>query len=91
VRTVEGKTVTADLVKQVLDEEVNNIRKTLGDAKFAASKFQRAKEFLWSTVQGKGIVLTYFTCCTLNCEILIIMIFIDGVRLCRVLDDVDVR
>ena len=41
------------MVKRAIDEEIEQVRKTMGDQKFAASKFPQAKEHLWSTVQGK--------------------------------------
>jgi malate synthase len=52
-RTAENKTVTADWVKRVIDDEVDKIRKTMGEQKFAQTKFERAKDYLWATSQGK--------------------------------------
>lgn len=45
--------MTPDLVKRAIDDEIEQIRKTLGEQKFAQTKFLRAKEHLWSTVQGR--------------------------------------
>jgi malate synthase len=53
VRTIEGKTVTADLVKQAIDDECASIRNRLGADAYGKTKFERAKDYLWSTVQGK--------------------------------------
>lgn len=53
VRTADGKTVTADLVRRAIDDEIDQIRKQMGEQKFAQTKFLRAKEHLWSTVQGR--------------------------------------
>ena len=52
-RTKEGRAVTPDYVSQVLDEEVDLIRKELGEAQFAKSKFELAKKFLAGTTLGR--------------------------------------
>lgn len=50
---MEGKTVTADVVKLAVDDEIKDIRKRLGEGAYAQTKFDRAKDYLLSTVQGK--------------------------------------
>ncbi len=42
VKTADGKTVTAELVKAVLKEEMDSIQKTMGLEKFKSGKFETA-------------------------------------------------
>jgi malate synthase len=52
-RTNEGRPITAQWVAQLLDEEAAKFRQTLGDQKYAASKFELAKQLLSGTINGK--------------------------------------
>lgn len=53
VKTKEGRVVTPEVVKQAIEDEIATVRKSLGEDKFGKTKFLRAKEYLWSTVQGR--------------------------------------
>ena len=44
--------MTASVVKNAIDAEIELLRKKLG-SKYQQSKFEQAKEYLWNTVQGK--------------------------------------
>ena len=45
--------VTPAAVKKAIDDEVNDLKKSLGEEKFQKTKFLRARDYLWATVQGK--------------------------------------
>lgn len=51
-KTAEGKTVTAQYLLQLLDEEVDKIRKQLGP-KYASSKFDAAKAAFATNITGQ--------------------------------------
>lgn len=52
VKTAEGTTVTAKVVRRAIEQEISEIRQQLG-SKYSSSKFEKAREYLWKTVQGK--------------------------------------
>ncbi|KAJ3315544.1 hypothetical protein HDU76_002149, partial [Blyttiomyces sp. JEL0837] len=60
-QTAEGKTVTNEWMTQLLDEEVAAIRSQIGEAKFAASKFEQAKKFLAGTIRGDDNYAEFLT------------------------------
>lgn len=51
-KTVEGRVITPEWISQVLDEEVNAIKKQMGEKSFSTSKYEQAKLFLGSTIKG---------------------------------------
>ncbi|KAI3639622.1 hypothetical protein MIR68_002316 [Amoeboaphelidium protococcarum] len=51
-KTVEGTVITPAVVKKAIDDEIADLKKALG-GKYSQSKFERAKEYLWATSQGK--------------------------------------
>ncbi|OBZ91530.1 Malate synthase, glyoxysomal [Choanephora cucurbitarum] len=53
VRTNEGKTVTSEYVGNILNEEVEKIRKNLGNDKFSQSKYEAAKKAFATNVTGE--------------------------------------
>ncbi|KAI8362624.1 malate synthase A [Blakeslea trispora] len=53
VRTNEGKTVTSEYVGNILNEEVDKIRKNLGNDKFGQSKYEAAKKAFATNVTGE--------------------------------------
>jgi malate synthase len=52
-RTAEGTTVTAPWVAQLLEEETQAFRRSLGDAAYAKCKYDLAKQLLAGTIAGK--------------------------------------
>ncbi|CAG8727134.1 24094_t:CDS:2 [Cetraspora pellucida] len=52
-RTADGKTVTAEYLLKLLDEELAKLERHLGHQKFAASKYGLAKRYLASQITGK--------------------------------------
>ncbi|KAI9101771.1 malate synthase [Phlyctochytrium arcticum] len=52
-RTSDGKEITPEYVNQILDEDMESKKKQLGDKKFAATRFELARKFLASTIQGQ--------------------------------------
>lgn len=50
VKTAEGKTVTAELLKDLLEDETNKLKAQVGEKAFASSKFIAAKNALYSTI-----------------------------------------
>ncbi|KAJ3137890.1 hypothetical protein HK100_000405 [Physocladia obscura] len=50
--TTSGKTITPELVEQILDAEVTAIQTRLGENAFSETKFPLAKKFLASTIKG---------------------------------------
>lgn len=62
-QTSNGKVITADWVIQILDEEVNRIRRTLGEDKYRKGKWEQAKKFLAGTIIGKDYADFLTTLC----------------------------
>ncbi|TPX35631.1 malate synthase [Synchytrium endobioticum] len=52
VKTAEGKAITPQYIAQTLDEEMDAIRKQIGDKAYSAGKWDMAKKLFLSTVQG---------------------------------------
>jgi malate synthase len=52
VRTAEGVIVTPEVVLKAIDDEISSLKKSMG-AKYSATKFDLAKDYLWKTSQGK--------------------------------------
>jgi malate synthase len=52
-RTAEGQTITAAWVAQLLDEETDAFRRSLGDAAYKQCKYDLAKQLLAGTIAGK--------------------------------------
>jgi malate synthase len=52
-RTAEGQTITAAWVAQLLDEETDAFRRSLGDAAYKQCKYDLAKQLLSGTIAGK--------------------------------------
>jgi malate synthase len=51
-KTDQGRIVTKSLVNQMLDEEINKIRRTVGEERFGKSQFEQAARLLGGTIQG---------------------------------------
>ena len=51
-KTDDGKVITKDWMRDLLEDEIKNLRKTLGDARYAKSRYDQAAKFLLSTIQG---------------------------------------
>lgn len=49
----DNKTITAELVTQMLGEECDAMARQLGQQRFERSKFPQAKQLLEGTIQGK--------------------------------------
>jgi malate synthase len=43
-RMVDGRTITIELVEQLIDDEVTALRKTVGEEKFKAGRYQLARD-----------------------------------------------
>jgi len=52
VRTVEGTVVTPAIIGKAMDEEIAEIQQKMG-SKYSETKFEKAKAYLWNTVQGQ--------------------------------------
>ncbi|KAG5456829.1 MAG: malate synthase [Olpidium bornovanus] len=52
-RTADGEVVTPPMLLRVLDAEVAELKAKMGDSRYAASKYDRAKKYLASQITGK--------------------------------------
>jgi malate synthase len=51
-KTDDGKVITKEWMRDLLDDEIKSLRKSMGEAKFVKSRYDQAAKFLLGTIQG---------------------------------------